>query len=172
MDGEAQASETLRRWYLAWNDHDPQAISALLTENVRYEDPSTYKPVLEGHAEVEAYAVAAFAGIPDFHLEMLEEWVGPGGGASTTYFRMTGTFTAPLRAPGLPPLAPTGAPLEIFGLDRNEIEPGGLMRRHQIFWDMTEMGRQLGVFPPRGSRGEKLSRRMQHLTARRRRRAA
>jgi ketosteroid isomerase-like protein len=168
MDGETVASETLRRWYAAWNAHDVQGIVSILTEDCRYEDPSTWKPVLEGRTEVEAYAAAAFEGIHDFHLEMLEEWVGPSGAVSTTYFRMTGTFAGELRAPGLPPLAPTGAALSLFGMDRNEIEPDGMMRRHQIFWDMAELGRQIGVFPPRGGAGEKLARRLQHLTALRR----
>jgi hypothetical protein len=96
---------------------------------------------------------------------MLEEWVGPGGEVSATYFRMPGTFGVELRAPGLPALAPTERRIELLGMDRNEIE-GGRLRRHQIFSDMAEMGRQLSVFPPRGSGTEKLSRRLQRLRAR------
>jgi hypothetical protein len=51
-------------------------------------------------------------------------------------------------------------------MDRSEIRDGKLAR-HQIFWDMVELGRQIGAFPTRGSRAEKLSRRLQHLAARR-----
>jgi hypothetical protein len=160
----SDASETLRRWYAAWNAHEPQAISSLLTDDVRYEDPSAYLPTLRGRAAVEGYAAAAFAAMPDLRLEMLEEWVRPDGEVSATYFRFSGTFEAPLRAPGLPELAPTGGRVELLGIDRNEIADGRL-RRHQIFWDMAEMGRMLAVFPPRGSRSEKLSRRFQHLQA-------
>jgi hypothetical protein len=54
-------------------------------------------------------------------------------------------------------------------MDRSEIRDGRLSR-HQIFWDMVEFGRQIGAFPKRGSRGEKLSRQLQRLTARRMRR--
>ena len=36
---ENVASETLTRWYEAWNAHDVDAISALTTDDVRYEDP-------------------------------------------------------------------------------------------------------------------------------------
>ncbi len=170
MDAEARASEVLAKWYAAWNGHDPGAIYTLLSDDVRYEDPSAHKPVMN-RAEVEAYAAAAFDGIPDFRLELLEEWVGPGGEVSVTYFRMTGTFCGALRAPGLPALAPTKRPLELLGMDRNEIEDGRL-RRHQIFWDMAELGRQLQVFPPRGSATEKLSRRAQNLNAALKRRRA
>jgi hypothetical protein len=38
--GEGAATEALARWYQAWNTHDVAAISALMTEDVRYEYPS------------------------------------------------------------------------------------------------------------------------------------
>jgi steroid delta-isomerase-like uncharacterized protein len=163
--GEALASETLARWYAAWNAHDVDAVRALLTDDVRYEDPSAPRDVMHGPDEVAAYAKAGFAGIPDLHLDLLEEWVGPGGSASATYFRFSGTFQNELTSPGLPPLQPTGARLSIQGMDRNELR-GDRLCRHQIFWDMAEFGRQIGFFPKRGSQAEKLSRRLQHLAAR------
>ena len=54
-----------------------------------------------------------------------------------SWFRFSGTFRAPMTAPGLPSLAPTGGPLELFGMDRSEIRDGRLAR-HQIFWDIPE----------------------------------
>ena len=166
---ENVASESLARWYEAWNAHDVDAVSALMTDDVRYEDPSAPAAVMHGRAQVEEYVRAAFAAIPDLHLDKLEEWVTPGGGAIASWFRFWGTFRVPLTAPGLPPLAPTGLPIEVFGMDRSEIRDGKLAR-HQIFWDVVELGRQIGAFPKRGSRWEKLSRQLQHLTARRMRR--
>jgi SnoaL-like domain len=163
--GEALASETLTRWYAAWNAYDVDAVRALMTDGVRYEDPSAPKAVMQGPDEVANYVRAAFAAIPDLHLDMLEEWVGPGGAVSATHFRFSGTFEHELAAPGLPPLRPTGARLGIDGMDRNELR-GDRLCRHQIFWDMAEFGRQMGFFPKRGSRTEKLSRRLQHLAAR------
>jgi hypothetical protein len=163
--GEALASATLARWYAAWNAHDADAIRALLTDDVVYEDPSAPKGVMRGPDEVGNHARAAFAGIPDLHLDMLEEWIGPGGVVSATYFRFSGTFTRELIAPGLPPLRPTGARIVVDGMDRNELRADRLCH-HQIFWDMAELGRQMGFFPKRGSRAEKLSRRVQHLAAR------
>jgi steroid delta-isomerase-like uncharacterized protein len=167
---EQVASESLARWYEAWNAHDVGAISALMTDDVRYEDPSAPSAVMRGRVPVERYASAAFAGIPDLHLEKLEEWVTPGGRVIASWFRFSGTFRAPLTAPGLPPLAPTGLPLELFGMDRSEIRDGKLAR-HQIFWDMVEFGRQIGAFPKRGTRADRLSRHLQQLTARRMRRS-
>jgi steroid delta-isomerase-like uncharacterized protein len=163
---EPAASDVLARWYEAWNAHDVDAICALMTDDVRYEDPSAPVAVMHGHAEVERYIRAGFAGIPDLHLDKLEEWVTPGGTVIASWFRFSGTFRAPLTAPGLPPLAPTGQPVELFGMDRSEIREGRVSR-HQIFWDMVEMGRQMGAFPTRGSAGEKMSRRLQNVAARR-----
>jgi hypothetical protein len=86
-----------------------------------------------------------------------------------SYFRFTATFAAELTAPGLPPLAPTGGHLEMLGMDRSEIRDG-LLARHQIFWDIAELSRQLGALPARGSRGDRIARHLQQLTARRLRR--
>jgi hypothetical protein len=133
-DSEQVASESLARWYQAWNAHDVDAIGALVTDDVLYEDPSAPTAVMRGRAPVKQYAGATFAGIPDLCLERLEEWV----------------------TPGLPPLAPTGLPIELFGMDRSEIRDGKLAR-HQIFWDMVELGRQIGAFP-KGGRARRGSR--------------
>ena len=149
--GEAAASEGLLRWCEAWNAHDVEAISALMTDDVRYEDPSAPAAVMHGRAQVEQYVRAAFAAIPDLHLDKLEVWVTPGGGVISSWFRFSGTFRAPLTAPGLPPFAPTDRSIELFGMDRSEIKDGRLAR-HQIFRDMVELGRQIGAFPPRGTR--------------------
>jgi ketosteroid isomerase-like protein len=171
IGGEAAASNALARWYEAWNAHDVDAISDLMTEDIRYEDPSAPLALMQGRPPVEQYIRAAFAAIPDLHLNKLEEWVTPGGGVIASWFRFSGTFRAPFTAPGLPPLAPTGKPVEQFGMDRSEIREGRLAR-HQIFWDTVELGRQIGSFPARGSATEKLSRRLQHLAARRMRGSA
>jgi steroid delta-isomerase-like uncharacterized protein len=167
--GIEAASDVLARWYEAWNSHDVDAISALMTDNVRYEDPAAPSPVMEGRAAVEQYVRSAFAALPDLHLEMFEEWVTPGDEVIASYFRFSATFANELTAPGRPPLAPTGGHLEMLGMDRSEIRYGRLAR-HQIFWDMVELGRQLGAFPQRGSRAERVTRHLQRLTARRLRR--
>jgi steroid delta-isomerase-like uncharacterized protein len=167
---ESAASAVLARWYDAWNAHDVQAITALLTEDVRYEDPAAPANVLEGRAAVEAYVRSAFRGTPDLRLEKLEEWVGPGDEVIASYFRVSGTFSGELETPGLPPLAPTHTRFELRGMDRSEIRDGTHLARHQIFWDTTELGRQIGLVPARNTAGDKLSRRLQRFTARRIRR--
>lgn len=165
QNGEAVASDTLTRWYAAWNAHEVEAIGSLLTDDVRYEDPAAPAAVMHGTDEVTRYARTALAGIPDLRLDKLEEWVSPGGAVITSYFRFSGTFEHPLTSPVLPSLAPTGGRVATEGMDRSEVRAGQLSR-HQIFWDMAELGRQMGFFPNRGSVGEKLSRYLQHVAAR------
>lgn len=169
---DSTASEVLARWYGAWNAHDVDAISALLTEDARYEDPAAPANLLEGRRAVHAYVRSAFQGIPDLHLENLEEWVSPGDEVIASYFRVTGTLTGELETPGLPTLAPSGQRIELLGMDRSEIRDGTHLARHQIFWDTTELGRRIGLMPARNSLGDKLSRRLQRLTATRMRRRA
>lgn len=160
------ASGVLECWYAAWNAHDVGAVSALVTDDVRYEDPSAHANVLTGRRAVEEYLGAAFRAWPDLRLEKLEEWVSAGDEVIASYFKITATFSGASEAPGLPPLAPTDGQVALLGMDRSEIRSGRLAR-HQIFWDTGELGRQIGVLPPRGSATERLSRRLQHLTARR-----
>jgi steroid delta-isomerase-like uncharacterized protein len=165
----SSAARVLASWYAAWNAHDVHAVSALVTDDVRYEDPAAHADVLEGRRALEEYVGGAFRALPDLHLEKLEEWVSAGDQVIASYFRITATFSGQLEAPGLPPLAPTNGRIDLRGMDRSEIRDGRLSR-HQIFWDTGELGRQIGALPPRGSALERISRRLQPLTARRLRR--
>jgi ketosteroid isomerase-like protein len=166
---EACAEATLDRWYAAWNAHDVAGIATLFTDDVVYEDPTAPEPIIHGRGAVEALAAGLFAAMPDLRLERLEIWVSEGGGVIASAFRFTATLCGPSIARGLPAFAPTDSPVEFLGMDRSALREDRLAR-HQIFMDTVEVGRQIGAFPTRGSALDKLSRRAQHLTARRMRR--
>ena len=87
------------------------------------------------------------------------------GSVIASFFKVTATFTGPLEAPNLPSLLPTNRRVDMLGMDRSEIRDDRLAR-HQIFWDMGEFGRQIGVYPERNSTMDRLTRRLQHLSAR------
>jgi steroid delta-isomerase-like uncharacterized protein len=165
---EGVAVDALAKWYAAWNAHDVDATSQLMTDDVLYEDPSAPELIMHGRAKVEIYMRSAFRGFPDLHLEKLEEWVTPGGAVIASYFRVTATLNGPLAFPGRPTVAPTGGRIEALGMDRSEIRDG-LVARHQIFWDLAEVGRQMGLVPMRGTVGERVGYRLQNLAARRKR---
>lgn len=162
-DTEREALDLLTRWYAAWNAHDPEAICALCTEDIVYEDPGATEPLTRGREALRAWAETALRAVPDMHLELKEAWVSPGGAVAATYFHFTATLTGPLDPPGL---APTNGCFASDGMDRNEVRDG-LISRHQIFWDILERSRVIGVSPPRGSALERVAFRAQHLTARR-----
>ncbi len=163
---EQAAEDLLERWYVAWNAHDVKAILDLTTEDVLYEDPSSAVPVMRGKAEVEASIRASLRGVPDLHLEKRDVWVTPGGEVIASWFGFSGTFTGPLALPGRPVLSPTGLPIVTNGMDRSEIRDG-LLCRHQIFWDMLDVARQMTLLPARDSGMDRLGYKLQGLRVRR-----
>jgi steroid delta-isomerase-like uncharacterized protein len=165
-NGEGAARDLMQRWFAAWNDHDPERIAALMTDDVVYEDPGATEPVMRGKADVNAWVRTAFAAIPDVHINLHEAWVSPGGAVIATYFCFTATQTGRVDPPGI---APTNARIDADGMDRSEIRDG-LIARHQIFWDIQERARKVGLAPARGSVMERAGVRLQHLTAWRMRR--
>lgn len=161
----AAPRELLRRWYAAWNAHDVDAIVALTTDDLVYEDPGATQPLTRGREPLEEWARAAFRAVPDMKLELLEDWLSPSGAVIVSYFRFTATFTGVLEPPGI---APNGACLDEYGMDRSEIR-SGLIACHQIFWDTAERSRMLGLLPRRGSRAERLGLALQRLRTHQRR---
>jgi hypothetical protein len=107
---------------------------------------------------------AAFRAVPDLHLKKHEDWVSPGGEVIASWFTFTGTFAAPMELPGRPKLAPTGGSMEMHGMDRSEIRDG-LLSRHQIFWDMLDVARQMALLPRRDSRMDRFGYRLQNISA-------
>jgi len=89
-----------------------------------------------------------FRAIPDFRFEILD-MVAYGEKAAVRW-RARGHFTGG-RFEGL---APTGAAVDIEGLDLLTIRDG-LIRENRAYLNGTELARQLGAMPPAGSIGEK-----------------
>jgi hypothetical protein len=83
--------------------HDPDAIVACLTERAVLEDPTAPESAYRGSEAIADWARSVFVASPDFNLELLEEWVSPGGETMTTYFKGPGTCSGPLEPPGLAP---------------------------------------------------------------------
>ena len=90
-----------------------------------------------------------FRAIPDFSMRVLD-MVAYDEKAAVRW-AATGTFTGPVKFEGL---TPTGASIELEGLDLLTIRDG-LIRENHAYTNATEMARQLGAMPPAGSVGEK-----------------
>ena len=90
-----------------------------------------------------------FGAFPDFAMSV-EDMVAYGEKAAVRW-KATGTFSGSVRFQGL---APTGAPIQMEGLDLLTIREG-LIRENYAYTDSTELARQLGAMPPAGSVGER-----------------
>ena len=90
-----------------------------------------------------------FRAIPDFSMSVTD--MVAYGDKAAVQWAASGTFNGTGKFQGV---APTGARLELSGLDlltiRDGLHPGEL-RLH----DGMEMARQMGVMPPAGSAGER-----------------
>ena len=99
--------------------------------------------------ELKRWFGAMFRAFPDFEMTVVD-MVAYGDKAAVRW-HATGTFTGPGKFEGL---TPTGATIELEGLDLLTIEDGKITD-NRAFTNATEMARQLGAMPPAESLGEK-----------------
>jgi steroid delta-isomerase-like uncharacterized protein len=156
-----------RRWLSAWNGQDVEAIVAMCAEDVELDDPALPEAA-HGKAGMRAFAVDTWATFPDLRLQALEPPCPSrqGDGAWVPY-RMRGTMRG--HWPALD-IAPTGAALDFRGVTEWRFR-GELLTRWDTIYDNLEVARQMGIVPEQGSRTDRLFTRLQHLRARRQRRA-
>lgn len=150
------------RYQAAWNDHDPAAMAALLTDDIVWEDPALGEPA-RGVAAVQEFMRGSWIGFPDLRFDESDHPHRTAGGDQIAWrWRMRGTMTGPLDPPGF---APTGQAMEVEGVDLWTLRDGRICR-YRAFYDMNDVARQLGIAPPAGSRGEKAMVAVQRLQAR------
>lgn len=95
------------------------------------------------------YFGSMFRAFPDFAMRVVD-MVAYGEKAAVRW-SATGTFSGPGKFEGL---APTGAAIELEGLDLLTIRDG-LIRENFAYTNPTELARQVGALPPAGSLGER-----------------
>ncbi|MFF0488820.1 ester cyclase [Nocardia sp. NPDC004068] len=145
-------SEWLTRWLDAWDRYDPEAVLALMTEDVILIDPGLCGEPAVGTPGLRAAVATLLRAFPDVRWEL----AGPphltlDGTSLAVPWRMRGTFTGDMSG-GCSPLgmAPTGRRFDNRGVDIYELRDGLLSRWTSTF-DLIELGRQFGMLPdPRG----------------------
>jgi steroid delta-isomerase-like uncharacterized protein len=163
----ALARELGDRWMAAWNDKDPDALVALVTDDVVYSDPA-WPEELHGKEGVRTFFDFCRRAMPDMRFsEPMGMFFSGDAPRMIVPWRMTATFTGPFDPPGF---APTGDRIRVDGVDVWELR-GDRVCRYWAYYDATGIARQVGTLPPRGSRAERASVRLQRLLAKRRRRA-
>jgi hypothetical protein len=156
------------RWVGRWNSHDVDGILTLVTEDVRWVDPSI-DGTARGLADARRYIESLFRAFPDI------AWTMPGGllvgidrdddilkvGQPWT---CRGTALGGIDPPGF---APTGKVFELEGFDVWDLQRSdGRVRQVVSHYDAMEFARRAGLMPARGSGGERVLVRLQRLRAR------
>jgi steroid delta-isomerase-like uncharacterized protein len=130
-------------WQAAWSGRDVRLFEPLCTSSFHYEDPLTPEP-LEGMRALAEHAKRLWGAVPDVAVERSGERVR-GTAFAAAPMRVHGTHGGALE--GLPA---THKPLDFQVVFFCEVEDG-LLRRARAFFDVYEVGVQLGVLPARGS---------------------
>lgn len=154
------------RYFEAWNAHDPDAIVALVHEEVEWHDPAMSEPA-RGRPAVRAFAGLTFRAFPDLRFSMsgdegASRFTSADGSRFAVGWTARGSFLGPIDPPGF---APTGRGFVVDGIDVVEISDG-LLYRDRSYYDLTDWMRQIGLFPGRGGGAERLLVGLQRIRAR------
>ncbi len=140
-----------RRYMKAWNSRSSAAVAACTHPDVIWIDPALSEPA-RGSEAVAEFAAASLAAFPDLTFEQAGAIaIADDSRAAYIPWRMHGTNTGPLDPPGF---AATGRSIELSGFDVWQFRDGSIWR-YEAIYDFAEMGRQLGLMPPRGGATER-----------------
>jgi steroid delta-isomerase-like uncharacterized protein len=150
-----------KRYREAWNSLNADAMAAMCTEDVVWNDPGLPEPA-HGRDGVRAFVRATGQAFAGFHLEELgRPYISAEEQRVLSRYRMTGRM---LGAWEYTNLAPTGRPFELVGVDEWTFSDE-LMSRYETYYDSVDMARQLGILPPVGSAMDRAMTSLQHLRA-------
>ena len=137
-----------RRWADAWSG-EPEAFAAVCTPDVGYEDPLVVEP-LAGTEALAAHAARLRVAFPDLRVELTGAALADGAHVCLPW-RTRGTHRGEVA--GVPA---SDRSLDLIGVHYGELADDRL-RRVRGFFDLYAAAGQLGLVPPRGSRGEALA---------------
>jgi SnoaL-like domain len=137
----AFAEEWGTRFAEAWNDHEPEAIAVMCTEDVVWNDAALPAPA-HGRQAVRDFAAFTFDTFPDFRLEGTDGlYISPIEPLVLCPYRMSGTL---LVASGDVGSASSESSFAINGIDQWTFR-GELLCHYVTYYDNADMVRQLGA---------------------------
>lgn len=161
---ERFARHFLARLHAAVNRHDAEAVAALCTEDVLWQDPAAPESLRGREAVYRFHRDIMFRALPDVSFTLVDgPYFSLDHAGVAVRLRVTGTMTGPLTPPGF---APTGGPVEFETAEFSHFDDD-LLARHTVVLDMLGLVRQIGAVPTAGSLGERVGVGLQHLAARR-----
>ena len=150
------------RYSAAWNSRDASRVTALLTEDIEWDDPALAETA-RGREAVAEFARTSWQAFPDLEFEEPEPpYPSPDGPRAMARWHMRGTHLGAIEPPGF---APTGRRIDLQGVDLWEFRDG-LMCRYRAIYDLNELARQIGAAPEPGSLGERAGVLLQRLSVR------
>ena len=134
-------------WEAAWSGKDPAAFAELCAADIHYEDPLTDEPLV-GADQLAGHASRLWAAFPDARLERTGERLTDGRFVAAPC-KLLATHKAPLE--GVPA---TNKFVVVHCVFYCELDRDWLLRVRGFF-DVYDVGTQLGILPGRGSLGGK-----------------
>lgn len=134
----ADPMDVPQAWIAAWNSHDVNAVAALGTDDVLYEDVPT-GAVNHGTTELRRFAQFFFTAVPDLKLELVNA-VGQSdlkGGHGLIEWILSGTDLGVYK---------TGKRFSVRGVTTFDTV-GGRISRNSDYWDLATLLRQVGLMP-------------------------
>jgi predicted ester cyclase len=159
---ETFARHFLQRLHAAANAHDAQALAALCSDDVVWEDPAAPQTLHGRDAVQRFHRDIMFIALPDAHIELIAgPYLALDGTGVAARLRISGTMSGPLAPPGF---APTGGRLTFETAEFSQFE-GGLLARHTVILNMLDLARQIGAVPKPGTFADRAGVWMQHVAA-------
>ena len=104
--------------------------------------------VCHGTDEIAAYFTAAFAAMPDWHMDIVK--IMEDGDDVFAHWQLTGTHNGG----AFQGIAPTGKRVVLDGMDHFVVRDGVLVSNFVVF-DQMQFARAIGMMPPDGSRPDR-----------------
>jgi predicted ester cyclase len=143
---ETATNAELIRWaFGVLNTHDVAPLKEYWTDATVERFPAE---TCVGPHEIAAYFEAAFAALPDFHIEIVS--LAEQGDDVFVQWHITATHSgAPWQG-----IEPTGKAIALDGIDHFVIRDGKVASNFVVF-DQLEFGRQIGMMPADGSAADR-----------------
>jgi steroid delta-isomerase-like uncharacterized protein len=133
--------------YDAFNDHDLDRITAMVSEDFELVDFAADRQTFRGSEGFSQWLQVFLTAFPDAEVEVTNAVTAGEGGWVFTEHTGRGTHTGPLVGPS-GTIPPTGRRLELPIGELLRVENGRVALIH-AYYDGATIMRQLGVFPPR-----------------------
>lgn len=155
MAGAPETPDEVRNFFAAWtesaNEGNWQVFGDLMHPDIVLDDPMSPEPARGVRAAL-ARAAQQYAPFPDGRTDIVGDPFTAVDRPELAYrWRFTGTHLRPIDPPGF---APTGERVRIEGASVLRFRDGKVVAA-TLFFDTTEVARQVLAAPPRGSRLER-----------------